>query len=64
MAEESGTENPRGSKSDMSSEVPAGFDPKEFKELIHLASQERKNLQLLVEYFDKVVSVGDAVTLC
>ena len=53
MAEESGTENPRGSRSDMSSEIPAGFDPKEFKELIHLASQERKNLQLLVEYFEK-----------
>jgi hypothetical protein len=52
MAEESGTENPRGLRSDISSEIPAGIDPKEFKELIRLASQERKNLQLLVEYFD------------
>ena len=31
----------------------AGFDSKEFKELIKIASHERKNLQLLVEYFEK-----------
>ena len=33
MVEESGAENPRGSRSDMSSEIPAGFDPKEFKKI-------------------------------
>ncbi|MBT4897612.1 MAG: hypothetical protein HON56_00950, partial [Nitrospina sp.] len=30
-----------------------GLNPKEFKELVKLASHERKNLQLLVEYFEK-----------
>ena len=53
MAEEPGTENPRGSAGGQSPEIPAGFNSKEFMELIKLASHERKNLQLLVEYFEK-----------
>ena len=49
MAEEFKPENPQSSK-------PSGkadFDSKDFKELIKVASHERKNLQLLVEYFEK-----------
>ena len=36
-----------------SDKAGGGFDPKEFKELVKLASHERKNLQLLVEYFER-----------
>ena len=36
-----------------SGKAGGGFDPKEFKELVKLASHERKNLQLLVEYFER-----------
>ena len=53
MVDESSTENPRASAGGQSSNDPAGIDSKELKELVKLASQERKNLQLLVEYFDK-----------
>ena len=47
MAEEFIPENPKSSTPSGKS----GFDTKEFKELISVASHERKNLQLLVEYF-------------
>ncbi len=49
MAEEFKPENPRSS----TPSGKAGFDSKEFKELVKVASHERKNLQLLVEYFEK-----------
>ena len=49
MAEEFIPENPQSSKPSGKS----GFDSKEFRELISVASHERKNLQLLVEYFEK-----------
>ena len=32
-----------------SGKAGGGFDPKQFKELVKLASHERKNLQMLVE---------------
>ena len=51
MAEDFKPENPQGSIS--SGKAGEGFNPKEFKELVKLASHERKNLQLLVEYFEK-----------
>ena len=49
MAEEFKPENPQSS----TPSGKGGFDSKEFKELIKVASHERKNLQLLVEYFEK-----------
>ncbi|MBT5631137.1 MAG: hypothetical protein HOJ13_00250, partial [Nitrospina sp.] len=53
MAEEFKPKNPQGSTPEGRSGFPEGFNPKEFKELLNLASHERKNLQLLVEYFEK-----------
>ncbi len=49
MAEDFKSENPN----DSMSPEKAGFQSNEFKELIKHASHERKNLQLLVEYFEK-----------
>ena len=49
MAEEFIPENPQS----VTPSGKSGFDSKEFKELISVASHERKNLQLLVEYFEK-----------
>ena len=49
MAEDFKSENPK----DSISPEKAGFESNEFKELIKHASHERKNLQLLVEYFEK-----------
>ncbi|MEE3347220.1 MAG: hypothetical protein VX186_03565, partial [Nitrospinota bacterium] len=51
MAEDFKPENPQSSIP--SGKAGEGFNPKEFKELVKLASHERKNLQLLVEYFEK-----------
>ena len=53
MAEDPDTENPSASAGGQSPNTHADVETKEFKELVKLASQERKNLQLLVEYFDQ-----------
>ena len=49
MAEQSGTNKP---KQDTKAE---NEDAKGIKELLSVASHERKNLQLLVEYFEKKI---------
>ncbi|MBT5867634.1 MAG: hypothetical protein HOH38_02215, partial [Nitrospinaceae bacterium] len=51
MAEDFQSDNPQGFIP--SGKAGEGFDLKEFKELLQLAAHERKNLQLLVEYFEK-----------
>ena len=49
MAKQSGTNNP---EQDTGKE---NIDVKDIKELLSVASHERKNLQLLVEYFEKKI---------
>ncbi|MCH7623778.1 MAG: hypothetical protein IIB46_06820, partial [Nitrospinae bacterium] len=44
-----GPEQPSGHKDPAS---PENFNVTEFKELLNVAAHERKNLQMLVEYFE------------
>ncbi|NIQ02296.1 MAG: hypothetical protein GWM98_19435, partial [Nitrospinaceae bacterium] len=53
MSQDSSSHKPEKSLQNQQNQPLSSFDANQFRELVMLAGQERKNLQLLVEYFNK-----------
>jgi hypothetical protein len=53
MSEDANQNRPEGASGQENPASPANFNVTEFKGLLEVAAHERKNLQLLVEYFER-----------